>query len=71
MQHQARVALENLGFKCLQRRVFPQDLYSADAVLLTNSLLGVIGAGALDGKPLAVQDDIVKQLNRLILGFQP
>ena len=71
MQHQARIALGTLGFQCVQGQVLPQDLYSADAVLLTNSLLGVIGAGALDGKSLAVRDDIVKRLNALIFGFQP
>ncbi|MGM0540376.1 MAG: aminodeoxychorismate synthase component I [Thermodesulfobacteriota bacterium] len=71
MQHQARIALGTLGFACVQRQVHPHDLYFADAVLLTNSLLGVIGAGSLDGKPLTVRDDVVKRLNELIFGFQP
>ncbi|MFP4428415.1 MAG: aminodeoxychorismate synthase component I [Desulfovermiculus sp.] len=71
MQHQARIALGTLGFHCVQSRVLPQDLYSADAVLLTNSLLGVIGAGSLDGNPLSTRDDVVQQLNALIFGFQP
>ncbi|MFW5899906.1 MAG: aminotransferase class IV, partial [Desulfovermiculus sp.] len=71
MQHQARIALGTLGFHCVQDRVLPQDLYSADAVLLTNSLLGVIGAGSLDGQPLNTRDDVVQQLNALIFGFQP
>jgi para-aminobenzoate synthetase component 1 len=71
MQAQALAVLANQRFIHVHRPVFPQELFTADAVLLTNSLLGVIGAGSLDGKKLSRRESFVRRLNETIFGFQP
>ncbi|MFO7803594.1 MAG: aminotransferase class IV [Desulfovermiculus sp.] len=71
MQARALKALADLGFTHVHRPVFPQELFTADAVLPTNSLLGVIGAGYLDGQKLYRRDDLSHMLNHLIFCFQP
>ena len=71
MQAQALRVLIDLGFAYEQHPAFPPELFTAEAVLLTNSLLGVIGAGSLDGKKVSRREPLVRRLNETIFGFQP
>ncbi|MDZ7762451.1 MAG: aminodeoxychorismate synthase component I [Desulfovermiculus sp.] len=71
MQTQTLRALIDIGFAHVQRPVFPQELFPAEAVFLTNSLLGVLKAGSLDGKKLSRRESLVRRLNETIFGFQP
>ncbi len=71
MQARALKALADLGLSHVHRKVVPQELFAADAVLLTNSLLGVIGAGYLDHTKLSRRGDLVQRLNQIIFGFRP
>lgn len=53
----ARVAGDYLarnGFLLRTEILFPDDLFSGDLVLLTNSLMGAVAATNLDGRPLPV-----------------
>lgn len=71
MQAKALSALSTLGFEIVNRLVYPDELFTAEAVLLTNSLLGVIGSSLVDGQMISQRKDLVRQLNNLIFGFQP
>jgi len=71
MQTKAISALTGLGFSIRQGRVQVEELFNAQAVLMTNSLLGVIGVRSLDGHNLNLGEDLVRRLNELIFGFQP
>jgi branched-subunit amino acid aminotransferase/4-amino-4-deoxychorismate lyase len=45
--------LRDRAYQVKRRTLMPAELYRADAVLLTNSLMGVVSAISLDGFPLA------------------
>lgn len=66
MQAKALEALSKTGFACTRRQLYPEDLFRADAVLVTNSLLGVVAAGSLDGKGINRPESVVHELNQRI-----
>ena len=56
--------LRDMGYRPERRLLMPRDLYHADAVLVTNSLMGVVSALALDGVPLADGREMAAELCR-------
>ncbi|MEF8822975.1 MAG: aminodeoxychorismate synthase component I [Desulfohalobiaceae bacterium] len=56
--------LREMGYSIKRQKLRPADLYPADAVLLTNSLMGVVSANTLEGSPLADGRQIASRLCR-------
>jgi para-aminobenzoate synthetase component 1 len=61
--------LEALGFRIERKPMYPVDLYSADQVLLTNALMGVVPVLRLDDTPVAEPTDLSHTLNAAIFGL--
>ncbi len=57
------------GYRVVHKPLFPVDLYSADQVLLTNALMGVVPATRLDETPLAEPTGLSRNLNTAIFGI--
>lgn len=47
-----------------KRKIFPEEIFSADGVILTNSLMGAVPALCLDGKELADSSELCIEINR-------
>jgi para-aminobenzoate synthetase component 1 len=60
--------LSSMGFCMVSKPLYPEDLFKADQVLLTNALMGCVPAIGLDGRPLAAPDDLADRLNDRIWG---
>ena len=58
--------LKERGYKVERKPMFPVDLYSADQVLLTNALMGVVPVIQLDDTPLAEPTGLSRNLNTAI-----
>ena len=56
--------LREMGYSDKRQKLMPADLYRADAILLTNSLMGVVSANTLDGNPLGDGRPIASRLCR-------
>ena len=54
---------EAMGFTIVKRAVRVGGLPQADAVLLTNALMGVVPALSLDGQQLKFHPDLITSLN--------
>jgi branched-subunit amino acid aminotransferase/4-amino-4-deoxychorismate lyase len=67
MQAEACRRLEALGFSIRDASICPAELARADAVLLTNALMGAVPASRLDDKPLKWDQAVVDALKN---GFQ-
>lgn len=63
MQAEACRCLEALGFAIVEASVRPVELLDADAVLLTNALMGAVPALSLDGRPLKLHQTLIELLN--------
>jgi len=59
--------LDHSGFEIKSKKVLPEDLYSADQVWVTNSLMGAVPVLSLDGKPLAHPTDLWQKINNQVL----
>ncbi len=55
------------GYEIKDRPLLPEDLFSCDAVLLTNSLMGAVPALSLDERPLNRLDDLYEKINAEVL----
>ncbi|BBO76739.1 hypothetical protein DSCW_41560 [Desulfosarcina widdelii] len=69
MQAELCRRLTEQGFSILDEPIRPQDLLSADAVLVTNALMGVVPALSLDNQPLQVDPALIEDLQAGL--FQP
>ncbi|RJP86736.1 MAG: aminodeoxychorismate synthase component I [Desulfobacteraceae bacterium] len=67
MEKQVVRCLEKNGYAVHTRRVMPTELLSADMVLVTNSLMGVVPMLGLGGKKLSVCVDFCKKINEAVL----
>jgi branched-subunit amino acid aminotransferase/4-amino-4-deoxychorismate lyase len=65
---QARIAqlLQEQGFSLRNEVLFPKDCFQANAVFLTNSLIGVVGAIALNGQTLKKNLSLACKLRSLL-----
>jgi para-aminobenzoate synthetase component 1 len=61
--------LEQAGFEIKTQKILPEDLYSADQVWITNSLMGAAPVLSLDGKPLARPTDLWQKVNDRVLAL--
>ncbi|MFO7559739.1 MAG: aminodeoxychorismate synthase component I [Desulfobacterales bacterium] len=59
--------LNHSGFKIKSQKVLLEDLYSADQVWITNSLMGVVPVLSLDRKLLAHPTDLWQKVNDHVL----
>jgi para-aminobenzoate synthetase component 1 len=55
--------LSAMGYHIASKPLYPEDLFKADQVLLTNALMGCVLAVGLDGRPLASPDDLADRIN--------
>ncbi len=62
MQAAVRRRLLALGYHERMQRVVPADLFAADQVLATNSLMGAVPVLSVDGDALAQQADVCRAL---------
>ena len=58
--------LKGRGYKIERKPMFPVDLYSADQVLLTNALMGLVPVIQLDDTPLAEPTGLSRNLNAAV-----
>ncbi len=59
--------LQQKGYKFCEENIRPEDLFSADGILLTNSLMGAVPALSLNGKKLPAPSDIWREINQEVL----
>jgi para-aminobenzoate synthetase component 1 len=52
------------GFSMREEPIRPEDLHHADAVLVTNALMGAVPALSLDNQPLQRDSPLVTALTR-------
>ena len=59
--------LVKLGFQIETRKVMPDELFSFDQVILTNSLMGAVPILSLDGRWLKEPTDLCRNLCECVL----
>jgi para-aminobenzoate synthetase component 1 len=69
MERCACLELEARGFRIERKPMYPVDLYSADQVLLTNALMGVVPVLRLDDTPVAEPTGLSRTLNASVFGL--
>ncbi len=67
MERQVCKILENREFGMEKKKVQPDDLFSADQVVITNSLIGVVPVLSIDGREMPEPFDIWDEINREVL----
>jgi para-aminobenzoate synthetase component 1 len=60
--------LADFGYRIERKPLYPVDLYSADQILLTNALMGVVPVIRVDSTPVAEATDLSPKLNEAIFG---
>jgi para-aminobenzoate synthetase component 1 len=68
MERKICQGLSASGYSVRKEAVTILDLFSADQVILSNSLMGPVSAVSLDGKPLPAAPDFTAGLRRRLLG---
>jgi len=59
--------LAGWGFKIESRRLFLEDLFAFDEIMITNSLIGAIPVLSIDGKKLPEPSDLWQKINKTLL----
>ena len=59
--------LESKNYVILRKKLQVKDLFSADHVFLTNSLMGVVPVISVDKKPIAYSSSFWKQINKIVI----
>ncbi len=59
------------GYTSFQKKVLPKDLFEADQVLLTNSLMGAVPVLSVDGETLSPPTDLWQRINDEVLNITP
>jgi len=59
--------LKQKGYQIREEKIQPEDLFSADGILLTNSLMGVVPALSLNGNKLQEPSDLWREINQEVL----
>jgi len=57
----------NWGYQFEKRILSPEDLYSADSVLITNSLMGAVPVLRINNKSLSPSTELYKKINDIVL----
>ena len=67
MQNAVCKLLSGWMYRIEEKKVLPEELFSADEVLITNSLMGAVPVTSLDGKQLGKPSELWREINRKIL----
>jgi para-aminobenzoate synthetase component 1 len=67
MEKQVCKLFTEWGYKTKNEQVLIQDLFGADLVIITNSLIGAVPALSLDGKRLTKPSDLCHKINNILL----
>lgn len=67
MEEQVMNCLLKWGYKLSTAQIMPEDLYSADAVIMTNSLIGAVPVLSLDGRSIVYDFDLCKRVCEKVL----
>jgi len=67
MEEKVCQLLLSWGYDLLEEKFQPEDLFDADNVMITNSLIGALPVVALDGKEMKSTPDLCKKINDLLL----
>jgi para-aminobenzoate synthetase component 1 len=67
MEEKVCELLLSWGYKVERKRLLKEDLFSADKVLVTNSLIGAVPIIAIDSEDLKRSPDICKKINDILL----
>ena len=59
--------LTGWGYNCEIQKVFPKDIFDAEGVIITNSLMGAVPVISLDEKKLDAATLLCRQINEAIL----
>ena len=59
--------LYNRGYKVISQKILPKDLFFADQVFITNSLMGIVPVLSLDGKKMSPPTDLWEKINDIVL----
>ena len=59
--------LSGWGYKIKNKKVRPEDLFSADEVVVSNSLMGAVPALGIDGKRFAKPSGLCDKINKWVL----
>ncbi|MBN2761903.1 MAG: aminotransferase class IV, partial [Bacteroidales bacterium] len=57
--------LEKKGYSIKRKKVMAEDLFSADSVIITNSLIGAVPVLSIDGKDLKTSNGLMADLGKL------
>jgi para-aminobenzoate synthetase component 1 len=55
------------GYNLIEEKVQPEDLFDADNVMITNSLIGALPVAAIDGKEMRSAPDLCKKIDYILL----
>ncbi|MCG2758320.1 MAG: aminodeoxychorismate synthase component I [Desulfobacteraceae bacterium] len=67
MEKVVRELLSNWGYMSESKKLYPEDLFLADQVIITNSLIGAIPVLSIDGKKLKKPTDLWMKINNAVL----
>jgi para-aminobenzoate synthetase component 1 len=59
--------LSGRDFTIESNKVFLEDLFGFDEIIITNSLIGAVPVLSIDGKKLPEPSDLWKQINKALL----
>ncbi|MFC1532851.1 aminodeoxychorismate synthase component I [Thermodesulfobacteriota bacterium] len=67
MENEVCEQLKTSGFSIEEKKMFPKDLFMADGVLLTNSLMGAVPVLTVDGNAVKSSSDLYRKINEKVL----
>ena len=59
--------LSNWGYLSESKKLYPENLFLADQVIITNSLIGAVPVLSIDGKKLKTPTDLWLKINNAVL----
>ncbi len=67
MANKVTALLSNQGYTSFEKTLYPEELFDADQVLLTNSLMGVVPIRSVNGNPVPPSSNLWKKINEIVL----
>ena len=67
MQEKVCGLLLSWGYNLSEEKVQPEDLFDADNVMITNSMIGALPVLAVDGRVLKSPSDLYQKINEMLL----
>ncbi len=66
MEQQVIARLTRRGYRLVHQKLMPRDLFSADEVILTNSLIGAVPVLSLDQTPVGRPSDLCARIRKAV-----